>query len=39
MKATIKDVASKAGVAVSTVSRVINGKKNRVSADTEKKSE
>lgn len=36
MKATIKDVASKAGVAVSTVSRVINGK-NRVSADTEKK--
>lgn len=38
MKATIKDVASKAGVAVSTVSRVINGK-NRVSADTEEKSE
>lgn len=36
MKATIKDVANKAGVAVSTVSRVLNGK-NRVSADTEKR--
>ena len=38
MSATIKDVAKKAGVALSTVSLVINNK-NNISAETRKKVE